>query len=80
MWRRPVTHRIIHERARRKCLGDNVGVGGRDFGCRHCYRLTYASCQASRKHTGLARFMAREMGMDFEAAKRMLREMSRRHL
>lgn len=50
----------------RSC-GSRVGklylpLGGRYFGCRHCYRLTYTSCRESRKNDNLSRFAAREMG------------------
>jgi hypothetical protein len=33
--------------------------GGRYFGCRHCYQLTYTSCQESHKGDALFRLMAR---------------------
>ena len=33
-----------------RCVGKlYLAPGGRYFGCRHCYRLTYSSRQASRK-------------------------------
>ena len=43
-----------------KACGRRVGKlylppEGRYFGCRHCYDLTYASCQESRKYTSLYR-------------------------
>ena len=39
--------------------------GGRYFGCRHCYDLTYTSCQESRKDDALARLLARNSGLSF---------------
>jgi hypothetical protein len=45
---------------------------GRYFGCRHCYELTYTSCQESRKYDGLARLLALDMGSDLATAKRAL--------
>jgi hypothetical protein len=41
----------------------------RYFGCRHCYRLTYTSCQESHKYDGVYRRLARDMGQDFETVK-----------
>jgi hypothetical protein len=38
--------------------------GGRYFGSRQAYGLTYASCQESGKFRGLFRGLARELGMD----------------
>jgi hypothetical protein len=42
----------------------------RYFGCRHCYDLTYTSCQESRKYDGAFRFMSRISGYDFDTVKR----------
>jgi hypothetical protein len=39
------------------------------FGCRHCHRLTYTSCQESRKFDCVFRRVARATGMDFEDVK-----------
>ena len=50
----------------------------RYFGCRLCYRLTYASCQESHRHDTLYRLMARNMGKDFAAVKRAMRGLARR--
>jgi hypothetical protein len=44
----------------------------RCFGCRHCYELTYTSCQESRKYDGLCRRIARNLGCDFATAKRAM--------
>jgi hypothetical protein len=38
--------------------------GARYFGCRHCHRLTYTSCQERRKHGSLYRLLAEGTGMD----------------
>jgi hypothetical protein len=46
--------------------------GGRYFGCRRCYGLTYTSCQESHQDDRLARVLARNMGVDFAAARRAL--------
>ena len=46
--------------------------GGRYFGCRTCHRLTYQSCQESRKDDALDRFLARHTGCDFAVWKRVL--------
>src|SRR5262245_34095855 len=40
--------------------------GARYYGCRHCYELTYTSCQESRKFDGLYRLLARNSGEDFD--------------
>jgi hypothetical protein len=44
------------------------------FGCRRCYRLTYTSCQESRRDDGVAR----NMGQDFHTAKRLLNRIGKR--
>lgn len=44
--------------------------GGRYFGCRHCYRLTYRSCQDSRKPDSLLRDLAARMGTDAATLRR----------
>ena len=53
--------------------------GGRYFGCRHCYDLTYTSCQESRKYDGLARFLAGDLGTDLATAKELMREIGKRY-
>jgi hypothetical protein len=50
---------------------------GRHFGCRHCYRLTYTSCQESHQFDGLYRRMALELGVDFAEARRALRRLGK---
>jgi hypothetical protein len=52
--------------------------GGRYYGCRHCYRLTYTSCQESRKYDGLWRRMALNMGEDFATVKRRMERIGKR--
>jgi hypothetical protein len=46
--------------------------GARYYGCRHCYDLTYTSCQESRKYNGLFRHIAQNMGADFATVKRLM--------
>jgi hypothetical protein len=46
--------------------------GARYFGCRGCYGLTYTSCQESHQDDVLVRALARNMGVDFAAARRLL--------
>ena len=53
--------------------------GGRYFGCRHCYDLTYTSCQESRKYDGLARFLAGDLGTDLATAKELMRVIGKRY-
>jgi hypothetical protein len=43
--------------------------GGRCYGCRHCYDLTYTSCQESRKYDSMFRWLARDTGYDFATVK-----------
>lgn len=45
--------------------------GGIYFGCRHCYDLTYTSCQESHKFDTCIRHLAAECGCTFEEMKRM---------
>jgi hypothetical protein len=49
--------------------------GGRYFGNREAYGLTYTSCQESDKFDGLFRSLAREMGVDVVSARRALKEL-----
>jgi hypothetical protein len=49
----------------------------RYFGCRHCHELTYTSCQERHKHDRLYRFMARNLGEDFETVKRAMNRMGK---
>lgn len=48
--------------------------GGSYFRCRHCYNLTYHSCQASRENDSLLRKLSRETGYPMEAVKRFFAE------
>jgi hypothetical protein len=48
------------------------------FGCRHCYGLTYTSCQDSHKFDGLCRLLARNMGVSVEVAKQALKDLEKR--
>jgi hypothetical protein len=49
--------------------------GARYFGCRHCYNLTYESCNESHRFDSLYRSMARQAGVSFSEAKRSIQEM-----
>ena len=46
--------------------------GGRYFGCRHCYCLSYTSCQESRKYDSLFRRLAKDLGRQFADVKRIM--------
>jgi hypothetical protein len=46
--------------------------GGRHVGCRHCHRLTYESCRASRAFDTVFRHVAKETGMPFGLVERGL--------
>src|SRR5262245_50817559 len=52
--------------------------GGRYFGCRHCYDLTYTSCQESRKHDRLWRMLAANMGVDVATVRRAMNNIGKR--
>jgi hypothetical protein len=52
--------------------------GGRYYGCRHCYDLTYTSCQERRKYDGLLRRIALYMGQDFATVKRAMNRIGKR--
>ena len=47
-------------------------LGGKWFGCRRCYGLTYTSCQESHKRDGLWRLLARTTGHDPNDIRRLL--------
>jgi hypothetical protein len=51
--------------------------GGRYFGCRRCYRLTYRSCQESRKAGWLDRLLGRDLGVDPAAIKQVLKRIGK---
>jgi hypothetical protein len=48
--------------------------GGKYFGCRHCRRLTYASCKESHRHDALYRLMARGTGWRTADVRRAMKE------
>ncbi len=50
----------------------------RYFGCRHCYDLTYTTCQKSHKFDRFHRRMACNLGWDLETLKWVLKESGRR--
>jgi hypothetical protein len=52
--------------------------GGRYYGCRHCYRLTYTSCQESHKYDSAFRGLARDTGMDFRTVKWAMNQIGKR--
>jgi hypothetical protein len=52
--------------------------GGRYFGCRRCYNLTYTSCQESHKYDGLFRRLATDTGRDFADVKRAMNRIDKR--
>jgi hypothetical protein len=63
--------------ANEKACGRRVGKvylpnWGRYFGCRHCYGLTYASCQKSHKDDAFLRRMGAEMGLSAREAAKLL--------
>ena len=47
---------------------------GARYYCRHCYELTYTSCQESRKFDAMFKLLAKDTGMDPKTVKRLLRE------
>jgi hypothetical protein len=54
--------------------------GARNFGCLRCHRLTYTSCQESRKYDSAFRWLARDTGYDFATVKRAMNSIGRRRL
>lgn len=49
---------------RRRVAKLYLPLGGRYFGCRHCYDLTYDSCQESHKYSRVLAMVARSIGSD----------------
>lgn len=47
--------------------------GGIYFGCRHCYDLTYTSCNESHKYDSLYRLLARDTGLPLHVVKRTMK-------
>jgi len=43
--------------------GNLPAGGGRYFGCRHCYNLTYTSCQESHKYDACLAAVGAPMGL-----------------
>lgn len=58
---------------RRRCGKLYLPLGGRYFGCRLCYDLTYTSSQEAHKFDGLFRLLAAETGMSAATVKRPLK-------
>ena len=52
--------------------------GGTYFGCRHCYDLTYTSCQESHYYDSFYSSLAVEMGFSLQEAKEALNSLERR--
>jgi hypothetical protein len=52
--------------------------GGRYFGCRHCHRLTYTSCQESHKYDSLYRHVARNLGCSPEVVRRITNRLGKK--
>lgn len=50
-------------------------AGGRYFGCRHCRRITYTSCNESHRHDALYKLMAKDMGWRPEDVRRVMKEL-----
>lgn len=48
----------------RRAAALHLPPGGRSFGCRGCYRLTYASCQDSHRFDTAYRHIAAAIGVD----------------
>ena len=46
--------------------------GGKYFGCRECYDLTYTSCQESHKFDGLYAMIAKDVGTTPDFVKRVI--------
>jgi hypothetical protein len=51
---------INHSTCNRRVAKLYLPPGGRYFGCRHCYDLTYESCQKSHKFDGIFSLLARD--------------------
>jgi len=47
--------------------------GGQVFACRHCYNLTYRSCNESHKFDGMYKHLAAKTGQDWRNVARMFR-------
>jgi hypothetical protein len=51
---------------------------GRCFGCRHCDRLTYTSCQEGHEFDGLYLLLAANTGQDVADVKRLMNRLGMR--
>jgi len=49
-----------------------LSPGGKYFGCRHCYNLTYTSCQESHKYDIVLSKIGKEMGLTPSLVKKVL--------
>ena len=47
--------------------------GAIHFGCRHCYNLTYKSCNESHKYDSLYRLLAKDTGLPLQVVKRTMK-------
>ena len=59
---------------RRRAAKLYLPPGGRYFGCRRCYDLTYTSCRETHKYDAMYRGLARDVGLSFNQVKRMMEE------
>jgi len=65
---------LVHGRPCNRRVGKlYMPPGGRYFGCRHCHKLQYASCQESHMANRQLRKRARELGLDFRTTLHTLR-------
>ena len=58
----------------RRCGKLHLPPGGRYFGCRRCYGLTYTSCQESHKHDRWAAMLGKDLGLSARQVLRLLNE------
>lgn len=59
---------------RRRCGKLYLPPGGRWFGCRRCYDLTYTTCQESHKFDRILDTIGREYGVSGREAAKLIRE------
>jgi hypothetical protein len=48
--------------------------GGKHFGCRHCYDLTYTSCQESHKYDSCLAAVGAPMGLSAREVGKLLKQ------
>ena len=66
-----VNNRICNKRVGKLYLPS----GGKYFGCRHCYDLTYTSCLESRQFDSLYKHLAKDLpGMTPDTVRRLMKE------